>query len=190
MKRRMSDDKEARGKPAKLCRIGKRCEKDGSGPVLKQIIDEVIAVQPKHAEWLNFFIHNCEGYGWNECSCEYSEATGSLYIQRHGASSLCSNILHFVTYFMPRKMCTPSKNDYTKAGAALRAVIKYCIDNGHLVKDDDTKNVLRQLSIAATFNGQKIVAHLNDLYEQQWWAQLDTTETEVPFSLFSFVAFV
>jgi hypothetical protein len=172
-------------KHSKLSKVSQRCEQYGSGPVLKQVIDEVIAVQPKHADLLNFFIQNCQSYGWNDCSCEFSEDPGSVYIVRHGASSLCDNILHFVTYFMPRKMCTPSKNDYVKAGAALRAVIKKYVDNGHLVKDKNTKHVLRQLSVAASFNGPKILDRMNDLFQQRWWRRF---ENMVSFLLLRFIS--
>jgi hypothetical protein len=154
-------------------RLSTRCANDTSGPVLELLINEISTAKPKHAEWLRLFVTNCEGYGWNDCSCEYSEKPGSRYIQRHGAASLYSNVRHFIEYFMPRKMC-PSKGDYSKAAAALRALITSCIDKGLLVKNAEAKSVLKCISKAVSFDGQKITRRLNDLHDERWWARLST----------------
>ena len=148
-----------------------RCANDTSGPVLKLLLDEIVVANPKHAEWLELFVMNCESYGWNHCSCEYSEKSGSRYIERHGAVSLYSNVRHFVGYFIPRKM---GKVDSAKAAAALKALIRKCIDKGLLPNNAETKSVLKYISKSTCFDGKKIVKRLNDLHDQKWWASLSS----------------
>ena len=154
-----------------------RCKKC-TGPTLSTIFKELDA---KHEEWLDSFEHNCQSYGWDGCGCckyfetKFSDELGSsAYCQTHGAESLGPNISHFFGYFVPRKMCTPSMSQMKKATAALRALVKHCVKKKYC---DAMPEVLKEISVSANFDANKIRESLESLARCNYWDTLEEAAT-------------
>ena len=115
-----------------------RC-RDCVGPSLRYIFGELIASNRKYDQWLQYFESNCQSYGWDTCcaSCEYSENYGCGFCDRLGAETLASNIRHFLGYYVPKNMGTPSPSAMKQAAATLRALVNHCVVKGYVVKDPE-----------------------------------------------------
>ena len=155
-----------------------RC-KQCTGPTLSTIFKEL---DVKHEEWLDAFEHNCQSYGWRGCAggCEYFETKfsdelgWSAYCQTHGAESLGPNISNLLGDYVPRKMCTPSMSQMKKATAALRALVKHCVKEKYC---EAMPEVLKEISVSANFDANKISDSLDTLARSNYWDTLEEAAT-------------
>ena len=91
-------------------------------------MNAVEQANPQHDFY--YFEQNCENYGWDDPLA----AEGS-YCATHGVAELAGNIGHFLGYYVPRKMSTPSQSEMRRMCSALRSG-GACL-NWSFLRDDD-----------------------------------------------------
>lgn len=128
-------------------------------------MNAVEQANPQHDFY--YFEQNCENYGWDDPLA----AEGS-YCATHGVAELAGNIGHFLGYYVPRKMSTPSQSEMRRMCSALRALIRHCVDQGHMTKAD-AKPILKRISTSSNFRAEKIQRALNQLHTDGYWNALE-----------------
>lgn len=171
-KRRKRDPKSASDVNLEKC--------DGcAGPTLREIFAEI---DQKHTKWLQMFEINCQSYSWGSCDCEFFETARShlgtsAFCMTHGAEQIPSSISHFLGYFVPRKMCTPSTGQMKQCAAALRALVKHCVAQGYMEKQSG-KELLKEIQVSNKFKAEDISNALQQLADSGYWESLEVRAGE------------
>jgi hypothetical protein len=132
---------------------------------IKEILDDVVAMNPKHEAAIAMFIQSFSCYA---CRSENHD-----YTTTHGVENLVNAIPCFFTYFCPRNLCTPKQAEIVRYASAVRAVIMHCIKKGYAdKKDPDVKYCLKAIAAARKCQGRKIIDELSVLYVTKWWDSL------------------
>jgi len=155
--------------------------RDATDPTIAEIFEAFIdhrrANQRRNCEWIELLERNCESYGGEYCVCnrpgERNRQSGqpSEYIDLHGAKCLGHNISHFLGYYVPRKMCTPSMRDMKRCAATLDDLLKFCIKQGY-VQRKDVKELRRSISVSGTFDAEGVQSALQRLHDEGYWERL------------------
>ena len=162
-------------------------EDELKGPTLQEIFKffhETAPNKGRNLEWLEWMERNWQSYwpGSEHPYCTSGEEVtigrpdremfGSAYLKLHGAKVLCNNINHFLSDFVPRKMDADFR-DMKRCAATLRALVKFCISQGHLEKDDaKVKHTLKSISVCGKFDAEGIGNSLLKLKDTGYWKRL------------------
>jgi hypothetical protein len=162
-------------------------EDEMKGPTLQQIFTLFVLVDKnkgRNLEWLEWLERNCQSYGWGGSERPYEsgeeictirpnrEKFGSGYLKLHGAKELCPNIDTFLSDFVPRRMDADFK-DMKRCAATLRALVKFCISQGYLEKDDaKVKHTLKSISVSGKFDAEGVRNSLQQLKNTGYWKRL------------------
>ena len=63
-----------------------------------------------------------------------------------GGESLPGNIAHFLAYFVPRKLGTPSLQEMKACAATLKALVEHCVHKGYM-DAQDSNDILDQIKV-------------------------------------------
>jgi len=165
-------------------------EDEMKGPTLQQIFTLFVLVDKnkgRNLEWLEWLERNCQSYGWGMSEHSYYEMGeevstrrggpnlemfGSAYLKLHGSKVLCPNIDIFLSDFVPRKMDADFR-DMKRCAATLRALVKFCISQGYLEKDDaKVKHTLKSISVCGKFDAEGVRNSLQQLKNTGYWKRL------------------
>ena len=155
-----------------------RAEPSFTGPPLCKIFNEVEAKNRQHAQWLGCFWSNCQQYGWAGDET-YSETAGETYCETHGAESLESNVGHFLGYFVPRKMGTPSAKEMEQCAATMSALVRHCVAKKYCAPQPE---LLDKIKISGTFDAEGCMTAIQGLADRRYWDAFETRDGGAPAS--------